>query len=523
MIGMWRWTFWVIRRSMAALYRPKVGSWPTDTRKPTVTLVSPVHNEDPEAWELALQSWIKNGVDEIIAVIDRADKHLIVDFSRRYLGNKLYKSKFKLVVQPTIGKRAGLCDGIGQATGDIIVLVDSDTIWSDDVLEKTLPFFLDPRMGGATITQRVYKPKRVADIIFDIMLWSRYQEEVPALLGAGKVFNTLSGRTAFYRREAIFSKTQDNIHNLRHEFFLGTRGISGDDKRLTHLILEQGWHIAYVPGPVVYTTGIGSVRQFFKQRIRWMRNMWRADLRAVFVRRWVWKHPALAIFRIDSFIQPFIMLIGPVVFVVALAKQDWLLAGILLAWWLITRTIKLFGYFRAHPARFIYLPVYIVYSYANALVKIYALATVVEHSWATRWQKGRVKAKKFMRRSLPVIAGTTAITLFVGLVVNLVLDARTKSAADVAVQAPVDPGVFDQDIDFASKAPIAPTLPSAAVLPTGVQRYTVQPGDNLRTLAQRFGMVEKDLKKLNGIRDPDRINVGQELLYYQPNNSQASN
>lgn len=517
-IGLWRWSFWVIRRVMASLYRPKTGPWPANTPRPMVTLVTPMHNEDPIAWEMAIQSWVRNGVDEIIAVIDRADKHHIVNFSRKYLNSKGYKTKFRLIVQPTIGKRAGLCDGIEQAKGDIIVLVDSDTIWSDDVLEKTIPFFLNASVGGSTVTQRIYKPKKMADVIFDMLLWGRYQEEVPALLGAGKVFNTLSGRTAFYRREAIFSPEHDNIHNLRHEFFLRTRGISGDDKRLTHLILEQGWHVAYVPGPVVYTTGLGTIRNFMKQRIRWMRNMWRADLRAVFTKRWIWKHPALAIFRVDAFIQPFVMLIGPVVFVVALTKQDWLLVNILLGWWIVSRIVKLFGYFKAHPLRIVYLPVYIIYSYVNAFIKIYTLATVIEHSWATRWKKNRIKAKKLFRRAFTVTSGVVAIAVFLVGVTNFVLDARARSAADVATQAPVDAGAFTESIDFASDAPIAPSLPAGSVLPTGVQRYTIQSGDTLHLLATRFGMSEKDLKKLNGIQDPDRISVGQILLHY-PSNS----
>jgi LysM repeat protein/glycosyltransferase involved in cell wall biosynthesis len=517
-IGLWRWSFWLIRRAMASLYKPQVGAWPIGQPKPKISLVTPVYNEDPEIFELAMQSWIKNGIDEIIAVIDKTNTRHIVDFDRRYasLKTKMHHTKCRLLVTPKPGKRAALCDGIAMATGDIIVLVDSDTIWSDDVVEKTLPYFLKVGVGGATITQRVRNPRKVADVIFDMLLWSRYQEEVPALLGAGKAFNTLSGRTAFYRRDALLNKEHDNLHNLRHEFFLGTRGISGDDKRLTHLILEQGWHVAYVVGPMTYTSGLGSIKGFFKQRLRWTRNMWRGDLRAI-TRGWIWKHPALAIFRIDSFIQPFVMLIGPVVFTIAVVKQEWFIVGLLGAWWVVSRCIKLFGYFREHPGRIIYLPAYIIYSYANALLKIYALATVVEHSWATRWHKSRMQAKKLFRRMATVLSGVVVIGLFLSAVVGFVFDARSRSAADIAVQAPVETEAFTTAIDFASDAPVVPHVPAGAILPTGVQRYTVVSGDTLGTLAQQFGMNVKDLKKLNGLRDPDVIEVGQVLLYYRQN------
>ncbi|HUS26576.1 MAG TPA: glycosyltransferase [Nevskiaceae bacterium] len=517
-IGLWRWTFWIIRRVAASLYRPNVGQWPADYPKPKVSIVSPVYNEDPALFEEAIQSWIKNGVDEIIIVIDKTNVRHIVDYERRYASNKKLATKCRMIVTPKPGKRAALCDGIEQATGDLIAVVDSDTIWSDDVLEKTLPYFLNPRVGGATLTQRVKDPDNIATIIFDIMLWSRYQEEVPALLGVGKAFNTLSGRTAFYRREAIFADDHDNIHHLRHEFFLGTRGISGDDKRLTHLILSQGWHVAYVVGPTVYTSGMRSIKQFMKQRLRWTRNMWRGDLRAI-SQGWIWKHPALAIFRIDSFVQPFLMLIGPVALTIALISQEWLVAGILVAWWIFSRTVKLFGYFRAHPQRFIYLPAYIIYSYINAVVKIYALATLVEHSWATRWHQSRMKAKKLFRRWATVGVGVLAIVGLFGGLTMFVMSARAQSAADVAAQAPVETAAFTNDIDFASKAPLAPKVPTGITMPSGVQRYTVQRGDTLSDIAARTGMDLKALKKLNGLRDPDLISAGQVLLYYQQNGS----
>lgn len=498
------------------MYRPKVGPWPEGTPKPTVSVVTPVYNEDPELFEEAMQSWIGNGVDEIIAVIDKTNTRHIVQFEHKYVRNTNLKAKCRLIVQPTKGKRAALCDGIGKAKGDLIALVDSDTVWDKNVLEKTLPYFLSQHIGGATLTQRVKNPDNMATVIFDIMLWSRYQEEIPALLGVGKAFNTLSGRTAFYRREAIFAEDYDNIHHLRHEFFLGTRSISGDDKRLTHLILQQGWHVAYVVGPKVYTSGMRSLRQFLKQRLRWTRNSWRGDLRAV-AHGWVWQHPALAIFRIDSFIQPFVMLIGPVVFIFAIFKQDWLIAGLLLAWWLFSRTIKLFGYFRAHPARIIYLPAYIVMSYINAIIKIYALATLVEHSWATRWHKTRVQTKRLVRRAATVGSGVLVLGLFFSGIIIFVNYSRERAAADVAVPAPLETTAFTNDIDFASDAPLVPSLRSDSVLPTGVKQYRVIPGDTLNELSKRLGMSVQELKKLNGLRDPDVLSVGQTIIYYEKN------
>lgn len=510
LIGLWRWSFWIIRRLAARLYRPTYTVWPEDKPKPTVSLVTPVYNEDPETFEQAMQSWIKNGVNEIIAVIDKSNTHAIVDYDRRYAGRK--DVKCRLVVTPKPGKRAALVDGIERTRGDIIVLVDSDTIWDDNVLAKSLPVFLEPSVGGATVGQRIQNPDTVGNVMFDILLWTRYREEVPFLLGVGKVFNTLSGRTAFYRREALLNPDFDNLHALRHEFFFKTRGVSGDDKRLTHLILEQGWHVSFVLDAWVYTPGLGSLKKFLKQRLRWTRNSWRADLRAV-KRGWVWSHPALAVFMIDRFVQPFFMLLGPIACAIAIANREWLAAGILVAWWILSRFVRLFGYFKTYPGRLIYLPAYIAYGYINALMKMYALATLLEHSWATRWHSYRLKTKRVAKRIFTVGSGVSAVVFFIVILVGFVNRIQSESGAVLAVPAPVQTGEIRAAIAATNDSPAFPVLPGASIPPTGAKFYVVQPGDTLSELATRFGTTPQNLKKLNGLKDPDVISSGMTLIY----------
>lgn len=519
LIGAWRWSFWLVRKISAAMYRPNVGTWPKDRKKLTVSIVTPVYNEDPVVFEEAMQSWIKNGVDEIIVVIDKSNTRHIADFERRYVMNNSSKVKCRMVVTPKPGKRAALCDGMELATGDLIALVDSDTIWSDDVVEKTLPYFLDEQVGGATVAQRIQNPDNVANVMFDILLYTRYRDEVPFLLVTGKTFNTLSGRTAFYRHEAIFSEEHDNIHLLRHEFFMGTRGISGDDKRLTHLIVEQGWHTAFVVGPVVYTPGLSSIRSFFKQRLRWTRNSWRADLRAV-SRRWVFSHPALAFFMIDRFMQPLFMLIGPVVMTIAIINKEWLFVGILLTWWLISRFIRIFGYLRSYPARVIYLPAYILYGYINAIIKIYALATLIENSWATRWHKNRARRKGLLRRGFTVASGYIATVVFILAISQYVFSVRDQSGAAVEVQPPIDIQAFSEQIESSPSNQALPPKPDNMVTAASVKTYVIQPGDTLISISERLGMPVKDITRVNDMESENHISAGKSIIYYSSNAGQ---
>ncbi|MEB0015085.1 chitooligosaccharide synthase NodC, partial [Glaciimonas sp. Cout2] len=77
----------------------------------------------------------------------------------------------------------------------------------------------------------------------------------------------MSGRTAVYRRAAVLPV----LDHLENEFFLGRRCISGDDGRLTWLVLASGYktvHQASARALSMFPTGF---RAFVKQRVRWSR------------------------------------------------------------------------------------------------------------------------------------------------------------------------------------------------------------------------------------------------------------
>lgn len=507
-IGLWRWSYWLIRRIGAVAYRPKVKPWPEDQPRPSVSIVTPVYNEDPDLFDEALRSWQRNGVDEVVAVIDKSNSKHIMRCDREYVRDQSSATKFRMIVTPKPGKRAALCDGIVEASGDFIVLVDSDTTWDDDVLERTIPYFRNPAIGGATVAQRISNPNTVGNVLFDILLWTRYHEEVPFLLGVGRVFNTLSGRTAFYRREAILNPDHDNIHDLRHETFLGTRAISGDDKRLTHLIIRQGWETAFVLGPTVCTPGLGSLKNFLKQRLRWTRNSWRADLRAV-GQGWVFAHPALAFFMIDRFFLPLFMLVGPAVFILSLLNHEWLFAGVLLTWWFTSRFVRVFGYFKGHPKAVVYLPAYMVYGFVNAVLKIYALGTLMENSWATRWHKKRAARRSRLRKVSTLLQGSVALAACAFLLTQIALSFRQQVGADVVAQPTFDATNLAEDVDVYKDPPVGPLKPSAE----DIRVYTVRPGDTLFSLSLKLGTSVKALQKTNHIDNGDLISVGQELIY----------
>jgi hyaluronan synthase len=91
-----------------------------------------------------------------------------------------------------------------------------------------------------------------------------------------------------YRRRLLLDVSDE----FMHETFLGVQCMSGDDKRLTTLVLERGYLTFPQRSARVLVHLPETWRVFHKQRLRWARNTWRSDLRAL-SRPWVYNHPRL--------------------------------------------------------------------------------------------------------------------------------------------------------------------------------------------------------------------------------------
>jgi hyaluronan synthase len=395
-IGLWRWSVWSMKEIIGSNYKPK-----TQRYRAGVSIITPVYNETPEVFSAALASWVKNNPDEIIAVIDHSDKKCITIF-------KAFAKKYPfavMVITHKPGKRPALADGIRKATKEIVALVDSDTIWDDDVIKNGLPPFHDEKVAGVATYQSVLKPKTFAQKIFDVQLDLRYMHEYPFLAAAGDALVCLSGRTAFYRREIL----NPMLPELENEMFMGKPVISGDDKCLTYLVLAAGWKVAYQSNSHVYTPGMADIDSYLKQRLRWSRNSLRSDLKAL-LNGWPRQHSALLFFQIDKVLQSFVVILSPIFFIIALVYNEWVVAGIIFIWWFVSRTIKMYSHLLQKPRNITIIPGFVLFSFLSGIMKIYALFTLNTQGWITRWDKSRMQQLKFLN-DVPAYAGTGVIIL----------------------------------------------------------------------------------------------------------------
>jgi hyaluronan synthase len=361
-----RWVSWLVRRFPAALYQPVRNSH----REP-LSIVVPVYQEDPRMFALAIESWLRNRVAEVILVIDASDA-ACQEVASRY--------PVTVIVTDVPGKRHALRTGWEAASTPLVALVDSDTIWAEDVADQVCMPFADNRVGGVSTRQNVYNPRGFLQQVNDMYLDYRYFDENAAQTVVGRAISCISGRTAVYRR-ALLLEVADDFMN---ETFLGVPCMSGDDKCLTSQLLIRGHRAVLQRSARVWSTFPGGPVMFFRQRLRWARNTWRSDLRALFLRRWAWRYPFLAYTMLDKAIGSFTLLVAPAFMTVAVLRRDWVFVFLLAAWWWLSRSVKMLPHLRRRPLSFLLIPPFVLLSFAMAVVKLCALVTVRRQRWLTR-------------------------------------------------------------------------------------------------------------------------------------------
>ena len=371
-VGIISWSVWLTRFSLSRLYRPKPNGYTT-----TTSAVIPAFREDPDILDRCLDSWLAEGPTEIIVVPDVQDREVIQRLQRRA------QSEPSLVVLPFVhtGKRSALGAGIRQARGEILVLADSDTAWEPGLLRAVQAPFADPKVGGVGTRQNVYRAsssvwRRVADWMIDV----RYLDYVRAQSRAGAVA-CLSGRTVAYRRSVVMPV----LEHLEDEFFLGRRCVSGDDGRLTWLVLASGYKTVYQSNARAMSMFPDTGRAFLKQRLRWSRNSYRCYLTAMW-KGWFWHQPFICQLSVlQVMLTPLTMGLAMTYLVGWLLHPGSVVPLIAIGWLLLGRTVRGVSHLRQRPGDIWVLPLVAVMTIVVALpVKTYAFLTMNVHGWLTR-------------------------------------------------------------------------------------------------------------------------------------------
>ncbi len=285
------WALWILKVVLSRRYRPV-----TEPYEVTTSVVIPVVDEPLDLFRDVLTRIVDQRPDEVIVVINGAVNPALEQVSDEFA------PLVRWVHTPIPGKRNAVKIGTQLSTGEITVLVDSDTVWTEGTLPELVKPFADPAVGGVTTRQRILEPERSW-----ITRWADWLENtralysMPAQSALGQV-GCLPGRTIAFRRR-ILMQVMDKFMS---EKFLGVFLEVSDDRTLTNLTLKAGYRTVYQYTSLCYTDAPLKVKKLAKQQLRWARGSQYNTLRML---PWMIGHaPVLAVFFLTDILLPFLLL-----------------------------------------------------------------------------------------------------------------------------------------------------------------------------------------------------------------------
>ena len=284
------WALWLIKHIISSRYKPFTGTFTG-----TTSVVVPVVDEPLELFRDVLGRMVEQRPGEIIVVINGAVNLPLQEVCEEF------SPLVRWVHTPIPGKRNAVMIGTEMSNGEITVLVDSDTVWTDDTLSELVKPFADDSVGGVSTRQRILEPERSW-----ITRWADWLENsralysMPAQSVLGQV-GCLPGRTIAFRR-SILIRVMDKFMTER---FMGVFLEVSDDRTLTNLTLKEGYRTVYQYTSLVYTDAPLQIKKLFKQQLRWARGSQYNTLRML---PWMLGHaPLLALFFVMDIILPFLL------------------------------------------------------------------------------------------------------------------------------------------------------------------------------------------------------------------------
>jgi N-acetylglucosaminyltransferase len=359
------------RRAGPAVARDSAG-WPA------VDVVVPCFNEDPALLEACCRSvagqdypgpmrvWLvddgSRNRDALTAVYERwADRGWTVRLLDR-----------------NTGKRAAQDEGVRWGSGELVVLMDSDTVLAPDAVRQAAVRFRDPQVGAVSGSVGVLNaPTNLLTRLIHHRYRLRFQVERPAQ-GFFTSLLCCSGPFAVYRRSLLAGLWPRYLTQT----FAGVRCTNGDDLHLTNLVLATGRQVVFEPRAIASTWVPRSLPQYLRQQLRWNRSFYR-ELRWTFagIRS---RHPYLALDVLARALLPLLLAAALVLLAGEGLLVGWelLAVDLTLALAMVTLTAAfLLAHGASTPFLLLYGPLHVV---LLVPVRIYALATLTSSRWETR-------------------------------------------------------------------------------------------------------------------------------------------
>lgn len=226
------------------------------TFTPPISIIIPAYNEEKV---------VARTIDSVLsAAYPKKEVIVVNNGSTDNTGEILqeYKDRIKIVDEPKKGKANAINRGISLSSGEVLIIMDADTIVSKDAFANIVkPFANNPKLGAVTGNVKILNPTNVHTKI-QVLEYALASQIGKAALASQDAVNIVSGAFGAFRRSVIVSGESPFSTDTLTE-----------DLDATISILKRGYTTTIQNDAIAYTEAPSNFKDLIKQRTRWYRGL----------------------------------------------------------------------------------------------------------------------------------------------------------------------------------------------------------------------------------------------------------
>jgi N-acetylglucosaminyltransferase len=249
--------------------QPGFGTRPKGLGRPSVDVLVPCYNEDPDLLDACLTSLAEQDYQGRIRVfvVDDASRNRDalppVDALRPILEHHGQRSGWQVILLDfNVGKRRAMDAALWLSDGEVVVVVDSDTMLRPDAISQIVTPFADSRVGAVSASNRALNAgKNLLTGLIDRSYWMLFEQE-RAAQSHFRAILCCHGAFAAFRRTALKEVWNRHLGKYR----------TGEDLHLTLRLLEAGYDTVLQPHAGGFTSVPETLNRYARQQRRWSRS-----------------------------------------------------------------------------------------------------------------------------------------------------------------------------------------------------------------------------------------------------------
>jgi poly-beta-1,6-N-acetyl-D-glucosamine synthase len=192
-------------------------------------------------------------VDEIVVVDDGSTDDMWLEVQRLKEEGIITNA---ICLPSRQSKPAAINTGLALCLGEIVLIIDADTVLAPGAVAAVLGYFADPKVGGVNFNLKVRNERATLTTQFQAIEYSIAVSAGKRMADALGILPNVSGAAGAFRRTVLEQVGGQDIE-------------VAEDAALSMKLRDAGWRLRFAPDAIAYTNAPETMVSLLLQRLRW--------------------------------------------------------------------------------------------------------------------------------------------------------------------------------------------------------------------------------------------------------------